>query len=376
MNTKKNKLKVRVLVVDDSALFRSTLVQALSSMPNIEVAGEAADAFEARDKINELKPDVLVMDVVMPKLDGITFIRQLMEQYPLPCVMISGTADEEAALEAGAADFMMKPRSPAEFKTFSTILGTKIILAASRPVHAASRRKASQSEEKVDGLVPIAPLGASAKPSKVAPNLPLPSEISGLTHAANEGIVVALGASTGGTDALECVLKAFPETMPPVLVVQHMPPVFTKMYSERLDKCCAMTVKEAENGDRLKQGLCLIAAGGYHMELKKDAQGYYVKCYQGEKVSGHCPSVDVMFTSVAETAGKKAIGAIMTGMGADGAKGLLKMHKKGAYTIGQDKESCVVYGMPMEAYKLGACSEQQSLANIGKTLCRKITEGW
>ncbi len=373
MSNKKNKLKVRVLVVDDSALFRSTLVQALSSMANIEVAGEAADAFEARDKINELKPDVLVMDVVMPRMDGLTFIRQLMEQYPLPCIMISGTENEESVLEAGAADFMKKPRSSAEFKTFATILGTKIILAASRPVHAANRPQQIPTAEKDDGLVP---LGSAVKTSKVIPNFPLSSEIAGLSKAADDGIVVALGASTGGTDALECILKTFPENMPPVLVVQHMPPVFTKMYSERLDKCCAITVKEAENGDRLRQGLCLIAAGGYHMELKKDFQGYYVKCYQGEKVSGHCPSVDVMFTSVAETAGKKAIGAIMTGMGADGAKGLLKMHDNGAYTIGQDKESCVVYGMPMEAYKLGACSEQQSLANIGKTLCRRITEGW
>lgn len=371
MSIKKNKLKVRVLVVDDSALFRSTIVQALSSMPNIEVAGEAADTFEARDKINELKPDVLIMDVVMPKMDGLTFLRQLMEQYPLPCIMVSGTADEKAALEAGAADFMKKPRSPAEFKTFSTILGTKVILAAGTPVK--KRVRPTDTIEKIDGVVP---LESAVKTGKVSPNLPSPSDISGLSRAANDGIVVALGASTGGTDALECVLKAFPETMPPVLVVQHMPPVFTKMYSERLDKCCAMTVKEAENGDRLRQGLCLIAAGSYHMELKRDAKGYYVKCYQGEKVSGHCPSVDVMFSSVADTAGKKAIGAIMTGMGADGAKGLLKMHQKGAYTIGQDKESCIVYGMPMEAYKLGACSEQQSLANIGKTLCRKITEGW
>ncbi|MBQ3160589.1 MAG: chemotaxis response regulator protein-glutamate methylesterase [Oscillospiraceae bacterium] len=371
MSTTKNKLKVRVLVVDDSALFRSTIVQALSSMPNIEIAGEAADAFEARDKINDLKPDVLVMDVVMPKMDGRDFLRQLMEQYPLPCIMISGTESEESVLEAGAADFIKKPRSPAEFKTFSTILGTKIILAASKPVYKASKPRTAA--EKDDGLVP---LGSTVKTGKIPPNLPSPSDITGLSRAANDGIVVALGASTGGTDALECVLRSFPKTMPPVLVVQHMPPVFTKMYSERLDKCCDITVKEAENGDRLRQGLCLIAAGSYHMELKKDAQGYYVKCYQGEKVSGHCPSVDVMFSSVADTAGKKAIGAIMTGMGADGAKGLLKMHQKGAYTIGQDKESCIVYGMPMEAYKLGACSEQQSLANIGKTLCRKITEGW
>lgn len=373
MNTKKNKLKIRVLLVDDSALFRSTLIQAFSSMANIEIVGEASDAFEARDKINELKPDVLVMDVVMPKMDGRTFLRQLMEQYPLPCIMISGTESEESALEAGAADFMKKPRSPAEFKTFSTILGTKIILAASKPVQAASRQKTALSEENVDGLVP---LGSTIKAGRVIPNIPAPNEIAGLSQAANNGVVVALGASTGGTDALECVLKSFPATMPPVLVVQHMPPVFTKMYSERLDKSCAIAVKEAENGDRLRQGLCLIAAGGYHMELKKDAKGYYVKCYQGEKVSGHCPSVDVMFSSVADTAGRKAIGAILTGMGADGAKGLLKMHNNGAYTIGQDKESCIVYGMPMEAYKLGACSEQQSLANIGKALCKRITEGW
>ncbi|MBQ8176967.1 MAG: response regulator, partial [Oscillospiraceae bacterium] len=173
MSIKKNKLKVRVLVVDDSALFRSTLVQALSSMANIEVAGEAADAFEARDKINDLKPDVLVMDVVMPKMDGRTFLRELMEQYPLPCIMMSGTESEESVLEAGAADFIKKPRSPAEFKTFSTILGTKIILAASRPVHAASRPKTAAAEVKDDGLVP---LGTTAKSSKVAPNMPLPNE--------------------------------------------------------------------------------------------------------------------------------------------------------------------------------------------------------
>ncbi len=375
MSTNKtSKVKVKVLVVDDSALFRKSLVDSLSTMNNIEVAGEAADAFEARDKINELKPDVLIMDVVMPNMDGLTFLRQLMEQYPLPCVIISGTADESAALEAGAADFMKKPKTRAEFKTFATILGTKAILAASRPVPKVRKASAAAKTEKIDGVVPLS--GTTAKTGRVMPNLPEKEDIAGLSQRCKEGYVVALGASTGGTDALECIIKSFPETMPPVLVVQHMPPVFTKMYSERLDKCCAVHVKEAEDGDRLTQGLCLIAAGGYHMELKKDAKGYYVKCYQGEKVSGHCPSVDVMFTSVAQVAGKKAIGAIMTGMGADGAKGMLKMHKNGAYTIGQDKETCIVYGMPMEAYKLGACSEQQPLANIGKTLCRRLTDGW
>lgn len=372
-NTIQNR-KVRVLIVDDSNMFRATVIKGLESTPNVVIAGEAADAFEARDKINELKPDVLVMDVVMPKMDGLTFLKQLMEQYPLPCIIMSGTASEASALEAGAAGFIKKPRNPSEYKTFSTILGTKIILAAGKPVQKAKASGTAAKTAGVDGVVPGQ--GAGAKIGKVMPNIPSKEDIAGLPLKTREGYVVALGASTGGTDALECIIKSFPDTMPPVLVVQHMPPVFTKMYSERLDRCCAVHVKEAQDGDRLTEGVCLIAAGGYHMELKKDARGYFVKCYQGEKVSGHCPSVDVMFTSVADVAGKKAIGALMTGMGADGAKGLKKMHDNGAYTIGQDKDSCVVYGMPMEAFKLGACSEQQPLANIGKALCRHLTEGW
>lgn len=372
-NTNQNK-KVKVLIVDDSAMFRTSVIKGLESTPNIIIVGEAADAFEARDKIRELKPDVLVMDVVMPKMDGLTFLKQLMEQYPLPCIIMSGTASEASAIEAGAAGFLKKPRLPAEYKTFSTILGTKIILAAGKPVQKPIASKAAPKTG-IDGLVPVVG-SAGAKVGRVMPNIPSRDDIAGLPQRTREGYIVALGASTGGTDALECIIKSFPDTMPPVLVVQHMPPVFTKMYSERLDKCCAVHVKEAQDGDRLTEGVCLIAAGGYHMELKKDSKGYFVKCYQGEKVSGHCPSVDVMFTSVAEVAGKKAIGAIMTGMGADGAKGMKKMHDKGAYTIGQDKETCVVYGMPMEAYKLGACSEQQPLANIGKALCRHLTDGW
>ncbi|MDE6745882.1 MAG: chemotaxis response regulator protein-glutamate methylesterase [Oscillospiraceae bacterium] len=372
-NTIQNK-KVKVLIVDDSAMFRTSVIKGLESTPNIVIAGEAADAFEARDKIRELKPDVLVMDVVMPKMDGLTFLKQLMEQYPVPCIIMSGTASEASALEAGAAGFLKKPRVPSEYKTFSTILGTKIILAAGKPVQKTPASKAAPKTG-VDGLVPVIS-STGAKIGKVMPNIPSRDDIAGLQQRTREGYIVALGASTGGTDALECIIKSFPDTMPPVLVVQHMPPVFTKMYSERLDKCCAVHVKEAQDGDRLTEGVCLIAAGGYHMELKKDTKGYFVKCYQGEKVSGHCPSVDVMFTSVADVAGKKAIGAIMTGMGADGAQGLKKMHDKGAYTIGQNKETCIVYGMPMEAYKLGACSEQQPLENIGKALCRHLTDGW
>lgn len=370
--------KVRVLVVDDSAMFRKAVINGLSLKDNIEIVGEAADVFEARDKIMALKPDVLVMDVVMPKMDGLTFLKQLMGQYPVPCVMISGTADEANAVAAGAADFVPKPKSPADQKMFNTLLGTKVILAASKKgkLSLPSAKKVQAAAPTVAGVSPIVSPSMAAKVGRVMPNIPAREDISGLAQRGREGYIVALGASTGGTDALECVIKSFPDTMPPVVVVQHMPPVFTKLYSERMDKCCTVHVKEAEDGDRLTPGLCLIGAGGLQMEVRKDSRGYYVKLYEGEKVSGHCPSVDVLFSSVADAAGNKAIGAIMTGMGADGAKGLLKMRQNGAYTIGQDKESCIVYGMPMEAYKLGACSEQQPLNNIGKTLCRRLTDGW
>ncbi|MCH5192620.1 MAG: chemotaxis-specific protein-glutamate methyltransferase CheB [Oscillospiraceae bacterium] len=382
--------KIKIFVVDDSAAFRVSLKAGLADTSNIEVVGEAADAFEARDKIMACKPDVLVMDVIMPKMDGITFLKQLMKQYPIPCVMISGMAKEKEAIDAGAAGFLMKPKSLSENKTFYTLLSSKVAIAArkvprvvSLPLPAAKNAvnaaSAAASAVSANGEADrVAQLMAESgkKFGRVIPNLPSKDDISRLSTRCREGYIVALGASTGGTDALECVLRSFPDTMPPVLVVQHMPPVFTKLYSERMDKCCTITVKEAADGDRLRQGLCLIAAGGFQMELKKDAKGYYVKCYAGEKVSGHCPSVDVLFTSFAETAGNKGIGALMTGMGADGAKGLLKMRQSGAHTIGQDKESSVVYGMPMEAYKLGACCEQQALPNIGKTICRRLTDGW
>ena len=364
--------KVKVLLVDDSTMFRTSMKSALSAKPNLEIVAEAADAFEARDKIIDLKPDVLVMDIVMPKMDGLTFLKQLMGQYPLPCILISGTDSNREAIAAGAADFILKPKTPADQQRFMTLLGTKISIASTKKVRTAQAKGAGGVEE-VDGLS-IGPV--TAKIGRVPPNLPTKEEMAGLPLRSKEGYIVALGASTGGTDALECVLKSFPDTMPPVIVVQHMPPVFTRLYSERMDKCCSLHVKEAADGDRLTQGTCLIAAGGLQLEVKKDAKGFYVKCYQGEKVSGHCPSVDVMFSSVADAAGKRAIAALMTGMGADGAKGLLKIHQKGARTIGQDKESCIVYGMPMEAYKLGACDEQQSLCNIGKTICKRLTDGW
>lgn len=368
MSIKKKKL----IIVDDSRLFREALAQKLSESRSLEVVGTASDAFEARDKVSELKPDVMIIDVEMPKMNGFEFVRELMAQYPMPCIMVTsnGNFSEDDAKRAGAADFMLKPSRNSEFGTFASIIATKAIIAAGRP-----ENYKKKIESKVDGLSAVPDQRTNAL-KKAVPELPDKADIPMLDKRAAEGYVVALGASTGGTDALECVIKAFPDNMPPIVVVQHMPPVFTRMYAERLDKSCAVHVREAFDGDRVKQGDCIIGAGGFQLELKKDSKGYYVKCYEGEKVSGHCPSVDVLFGSVAETVGAKTAAALLTGMGADGAKGLLKIHQKGAYTIGQDKESCVVYGMPMEAYKLGACTEQLPLEKIGAALVHKLAAGW
>lgn len=366
--------KKKLIIVDDSRLFREALAQKLSESRSLEVVGTASDAFEAKDMVSELKPDVMIIDVEMPKMNGFEFVKELMSQYPVPCIMITanGNFAEVDAKKAGAADFMLKPSRNNEFGTFASIIATKAIIAAGNP---ANYRKRTAPAKAADGLY-APPEQTSNTLKKAVPELPDKADIAMLDKRAAEGYVVALGASTGGTDALECVIKAFPENMPPVVVVQHMPPVFTRMYAERLDKSCAVRVREAFDGARVMQGDCMIGAGGVQLELKKDAKGYFVKCYEGEKVSGHCPSVDVLFSSVAETVGAKTAAALLTGMGADGARGLLKIHQKGAYTIGQDKESCVVYGMPMEAYKLGACTEQLPLSKIGAALVHKLAGGW
>lgn len=366
--------KKKLIIVDDSRLFREALAQKLSESRSLEVVGTASDAFEAKDMVSELKPDVMIIDVEMPKMNGFEFVKELMSQYPVPCIMITanGNFAEADAKKAGAADFMLKPSRNNEFGTFASIIATKAIIAAGNP---ANYRKRTAPAKAADGLY-APPEQTSNMLKKAVPELPDKADIAMLDKRAAEGYVVALGASTGGTDALECVIKAFPENMPPVVVVQHMPPVFTRMYAERLDKSCAVRVREAFDGARVMQGDCMIGAGGVQLELKKDAKGYFVKCYEGEKVSGHCPSVDVLFSSVAETVGAKTAAALLTGMGADGARGLLKIHQKGAYTIGQDKESCVVYGMPMEAYKLGACTEQLPLSKIGAALVHKLAVGW
>ncbi|HOV40839.1 MAG TPA: chemotaxis response regulator protein-glutamate methylesterase [Oscillospiraceae bacterium] len=343
--------KVKVLIVDDSILFRETISRFISEDANIEVVGTAGDPYEARDKILQLRPDVLTLDVEMPKMNGIQFLKKLIPQYPIPVVVVSSLPlNAFEALDAGAVDFVKKPliKSPADLKDFSMELRTKIVIASTAKI-------------------------IQSKPSAAASQKPLPSikEIAAGKKLAQD-IVIALGASTGGTDALQVVMQNLPKDSPPILVVQHMPAGFTKMYAERMNRVCQVEVKEAEDGDRLRPGLAIIAAGEYHLRLAKDSQGYYVTSKKGEKVSGHCPSVDVLFYSVAEVAKSKAIGAILTGMGGDGAKGLLEMKKAGAYTIGQNKETCVVYGMPMVAFNIGAVCEQAPLDKISDIIIQKL----
>lgn len=335
---------IKVLIVDDSLVFAELLKKKLSEYSGINVVETASDPYEARDKILELEPDIMTLDIEMPRMDGLKFLKKLLPQYPLPVIMISSLEDKaDEAIKAGAASYRVKPDAsdPAKVNAFISSVASDIIrLCGKNSSHFHADLPHTVREKK-------------------------PADKGGVE-------IVALGASTGGTDALEKVIKELPKDCPPVIVTQHMPPVFTKMYAERLNRSTSLAVFEAADGMRLKSGMCVIAAGGFHMELHRDAKGYYISSKEGEKVSGHCPSVDVMFTSVAKCAGKAAAAALLTGMGADGAKGLLLIRQAGGYTIGQNKETCVVYGMPMEAQKMGAVCIEAPLEEISALLKKKM----
>lgn len=338
--------KIKVLIVDDSILFRSTLTKFLSENSDIEVVGTASDPFEASEKILKYRPDVITLDVEMPKMNGIEFLKRLIPQYPIPAVIVSSAPIMAFdALDAGAVDYIKKPvlKTVNDMKAFADELKGKIATASNAKV---KQKKSAATYKK--------------------------GNYESHVNYANSKIVIAMGTSTGGTDALQVVLSEIPVNCPPIVIVQHMPPVFTRMFAERLNKICDIEIKEAKDGDRLKSGLALLAPGDFHMKLKKDSRGYYVRVEHGDKVSGHCPSVDVLFSSVAQSAGRDSIGVIMTGMGADGALGLKQMHETGAFTIGQDRDSCVVYGMPMMAYKMGACSIQAPLDRISETILKRL----
>lgn len=333
------KRKIRVLVVDDSPMFRQTMVNGLSADAGIEVVGTANDAYMARDKILELQPDVMTLDVEMPKMNGFEFIKKLMPQYPIPVVMVSSaTTAVFDALNAGAVDFVSKPD------------GTGVGM-----------------ESFINELVIKVKIASTAKVGKLKRGYVSGDEADKDADRINDGII-AIGASTGGTEATLEVIKDLPRDVPGVVIVQHMPPVFTKMYADRLNDVCKLEVREAKNGDEVRRGLALVAPGSFQLQVVRDRRGYFVKCFEGEKVNGHAPSVDVMFRSVAAAAGDRAVGIILTGMGNDGAKGLLEMRKNGAFTIGQDEKTAVVYGMPMVAYNIGAVERQCALTDISGRL--------
>ncbi|MCI9122572.1 MAG: chemotaxis response regulator protein-glutamate methylesterase [Eubacterium sp.] len=329
---------IRVLVVDDSVVFRELLVQNLNSDPAIQVVATAKDPYEARDAIVRHKPDVMTLDVELPRMSGIEFLRKLMPQYPLPVVVISALNDKVFdALNAGAVDFVAKPVISNRSQLVDFIRNELLV-----KIKIASTARIGNIKKKVVGE----------------------AQAQGLSSG-KSNLIVAIGASTGGTEAIFDVVKGFGTDIPGVVIVQHMPPGFTEMYAKRLNDQCRLRVKEAQTGDRVMPGHALIAPGGnQHMRIVKINGMYQVECRSGPRVNGHSPSVDVLFESVAKTAGSHAVGIILTGMGGDGAKGLLAMRKAGAKTIGQDESTCVVYGMPKVAYDIGAVQYQVKLPEI------------
>ena len=335
--------RVKVLIIDDSAVVRQVLSLGLSRDPDLEVVGAAGDAFRARELILSQHPDVLTLDVEMPRMDGLIFLKKLMPQYPLPVVMVSsltgpGAAATLEAFQFGAVEVVNKP---------STNVGEGLgfmLEDLREKIKAASLVDVSRwRNERWAEAVPRLPVGALFRSTDK---------------------MVAVGASTGGTVALRTILTALPADMPGTVVVQHMPPVFTRLFAEKLNQECQMKVKEAEDGDRVTQGRVLVAPGGQQTTVRRSGGDYLVRVAAGERVNGHAPSVDVLFDSVADAAGANAVGVVLTGMGRDGAAGLLRMRRAGARTLSQDEASSLIYGMPMEAWKLGGSEKQVDLTQV------------
>lgn len=341
---------IKVLIVDDSAVVRKVFREELSREKDIEVVGTAPDPYVARDKIVQLKPDVITLDIEMPRMDGLTFLKKLMKYHPMPVIIVSSLTKKggKLAMEAladGALEVISKPSSAYSVGEMSVQLIDKI-----RAV--ARVRVLSKGERNVNT---VKPLTVNSK---------------AMFETTNK--IIAVGASTGGTEALRVVLTAMPPNAPGILVVQHMPAHFTTSFAERLNELSAITVKEAQDGDSVVNGLALIAPGNYHMLLKRSGARYYVQVKNGPMVHHQRPAVDVLFHSVANYAGSNAVGAILTGMGSDGAQGLLKMRRAGARTVAQDEQSCIIFGMPKEAIKLGAAEKVVPLEHIAKTTLSMI----
>lgn len=362
--------KIKVLIIDDSALVRQVMSEILNANPAIEVVGTAQDPFDAREKIKKLKPDVLTLDVEMPKMDGITFLANLMRLHPLPVVMVSTLTQHGAdvtfeALELGAVDFVSKPTIDVSdgLNDYAEEICEKVITASGVNVSKISDRRARQATS------------ASSNDSDIAPKLSadavLEKRSTPKTKLKTTDKIIALGASTGGTEAIKEVLVAMPANSPGIVVTQHIPEAFSKPFAERMDKHSAMTVYEAVDGQQILPGHVYIAPGNRHLIVDRSGARYICRLNDGPPVNRHKPSVDVMFRSVAQNVGPNAIGVILTGMGADGAEGLKEMLENGATTLVQDEKSSVVWGMPGEAYKIGAAQEQYPLEKIAQELLKR-----
>ena len=342
---------IRVLVVDDSAVVRQVLTRELSKARDIEIVGTAVDPYAARDKIVTLNPDVITLDLEMPRMDGLTFLQKLMKYHPLPVIVVSsltpkGSETALHALELGAIEVVSKPGSSYTVAEISEILVDKI-------------RAASAARYNI-GRTTTRPAGPART---IAP----PPKLMRTTHQ-----ILAIGASTGGTKAIEDVLVNLPSDTPGTVIVQHMPEHFTATFAERLNSLCPMEVREAADNDSVIPGVALVAPGNYHMVLRRSGTRYFVGVKTGPRVHHQRPSVDVMFHSVASVAGQNAVGVILTGMGADGAKGLLAMRQAGASTLAQDEESCVVFGMPKEAIKLEAAEKTVPLNQMSRKIIERV----
>ncbi|ODT79475.1 MAG: chemotaxis response regulator protein-glutamate methylesterase [Pelagibacterium sp. SCN 64-44] len=371
--------KIRVLIVDDSASVRTTLSDIISADPDLEVMGTAADPYVAVERIRQEVPDVIFLDIELPRMDGLTFLRKIMSQRPIPVVICSSLAQAGSetlmqALEAGAVDVVAKPRvDTAQFLQESRM---RICDAAKAAAHARMR-----------GINKLSPVLQPAQDLKVEAKLSADAVLPPLSDTRRQSLIarlpvtdpiVSIGASTGGTEALREVLEALPAESPAILIVQHMPEKFTSAFARRLDSSCAIRVKEAEDGDLVQPGLALIAPGNLHMLLVRNGPRYTVRITDGPHVSRHRPSVDVLFRSSAQSAGRNAMGMILTGMGDDGARGLLEMRQMGSLTLAQDEASSVVFGMPKEAIQRNAAMRVLPLGKMAGEITafgRKIGSG-